>query len=114
MKRTLSIILLVIVSAMVSACGSSVKENTLQENLGNTCPDTGLVYRVSETEDLVEYICQNGNCFAFYGAEDWCVDDIVSVIMDDNGTPEVADDIILDCRYSGWFDGSVDDWVKVN
>lgn len=113
MKRTLSIILLVIVSAMVSACGSSVKENTVQEN-SNTYPDTGLVYEVNEKENTVSYICQNGNCFAFYGVEDWVVGDLVSVIMDDNGTPEVADDIILNCRYSGWFDGSVDDWVKVN
>lgn len=37
-------------------------------------------------------------------AEDYMVDDLVSTIMFDNGTPEVTDDIILSARYAGTFD----------
>lgn len=36
-------------------------------------------------------------------AEDYEVDDLVSLIMFDNGTPEVMDDIILSARYAGQF-----------
>lgn len=40
-------------------------------------------------------------CFQFYGIEDWQVGDVVSLIMSNNGTPEIYDDMILDCRYTG-------------
>lgn len=36
-------------------------------------------------------------------ADDYEVDDLVSLIMYDNGTPEVTDDIILSARYAGQF-----------
>ena len=37
----------------------------------------------------------------FYGAEDWMIDDIAAMIIDDCGTPEVAGDKIASVRYCG-------------
>ena len=36
-------------------------------------------------------------------AEDYDIDDIVSLIMFDNGTEDITDDIILSARYAGQF-----------
>lgn len=35
---------------------------------------------------------------------DWFIGDFVAVIMDDNGTPTVYDDSVLDARYVGYVD----------
>lgn len=35
---------------------------------------------------------------------DWFTGDFVAVIMDDNGTPTVYDDRVLDARYVGYLD----------
>ena len=35
---------------------------------------------------------------------DWFTGDFVAVIMDDNGTPTVYDDSVLDARYVGYVD----------
>lgn len=55
-----------------------------------------------ETDEvLVEDV--NGFLYAFYGCEDYAEGDIVSLIMDSNGTPEsVTDDRIIDAKYSGF------------
>lgn len=38
--------------------------------------------------------------------EDYYVGDYIAVIMDDNGTPNsIYDDIIIDMRYSGFYEG---------
>ncbi len=54
----------------------------------------------------------NGNEWSFEGIADWCVDDYATMIMCDNGTPEIYDDIICDVRYSGWLDGNFGDILE--
>lgn len=63
-------------------------------------PETAIVIDVNETEDCVIVECGNGNLFQFYGAEDFIEGDVCSMLMSDNGTANVADDIILDVKYS--------------
>ena len=41
-------------------------------------------------------------------AGDWMPGDLCACIMDDNGTPEIIDDMVIDANYSGiaeWFVG---------
>ena len=53
--------------------------------------------------DLV--ICSDGaeNLWAFWGAEDYETGDIVALIMDSRGTPDIHDDTIVAVRYAGRF-----------
>lgn len=66
----------------------------------NRYPETGVVVEICN--DVVTVETSTGNLFAFYGAEDWFVGDIVSMIMDSCGTQRVTDDIIIDAHYSAW------------
>lgn len=62
-------------------------------------PETGKV--VSISGDVVTVETCTGNLFEFYGAEDWMVNDCISLIMDGCGTAEVNDDVIITVKYSG-------------
>lgn len=65
-------------------------------------PTTMVVTEIDDTNDLVILEDFNGNEWSFYGAEDWQVDDIASVIMSTNGTADIYDDKIMIARYSGY------------
>lgn len=67
-------------------------------------PETMIVTEIDETQDLVTLECANGNQFQFYGVEDYFEGDLVSLIMYNNGTAEVYDDMILSARYAGTVD----------
>ncbi len=63
----------------------------MKENLGGLYTVTGRT--------------MTGNEFSFYSdSSDWMRRDIVSLILDNNGTPEVEDDQILGAKYSGYGD----------
>ena len=64
-------------------------------------PETAIVREIDPVEDTVLVEAGNGNLFVFKGTEDWEEDDICSMLMSDNGTANVDDDIILDVKYSG-------------
>lgn len=68
-------------------------------------PMTTVVTDVNYDTDEVTCTDFNGNKWAFTGCEDWLEGDICSMIMCDNGTETIYDDIIISERYDGWFDG---------
>ena len=62
-------------------------------------PTTMVIYCVDYRLDVV-YITDGYNNYYFVGVEDLFIGDTLSLIMNDNGTPTVKDDIIIDYRYS--------------
>lgn len=63
---------------------------------------TTVVEKVDRKKDIVTCMDFNGNLWEFYGTEDWQKDDIASLLMYDNGTPDIYDDIIVKSYYDGW------------
>lgn len=66
---------------------------------------TAIVVELEYESDTV--VCSDGaeNLWAFYGIEDWQINDFVSLLMDDNGTPEtIYDDAIIEATFAGTFD----------
>jgi hypothetical protein len=49
--------------------------------------------------DTVTVEDSNGNIWSFDGAEDWEVGDGCALIMHDNSTREIVDDVIISTRY---------------
>ena len=65
-------------------------------------PLCGKVVEVNEEEN---YFCVedfNGNIWEISDSEDWMVGDFCAMIMDNQGTPRIQDDIIKQCRYCGY------------
>lgn len=65
-------------------------------------PMTAKVISVDYAEDVVLVQDYNGFIFAFEGCEDWFEGDGASMVMDDNGTEDITDDVILMAHYCGW------------
>ena len=83
--------------------------------------DCGVILQaedIAETEDgnyQITITMQNGNMFSFISEDgDWMDGELVAVIFDDCGTPEVSDDIIIgQPHYSGWVsDAELANWIK--
>jgi hypothetical protein len=64
-------------------------------------PRSGVVTSIGRDEDVVEWTDGAGLVWSFNGCEDWMVGDGVSAIMNDMGTNEVYDDIIVSICYAG-------------
>ena len=93
-KRTIVIILLICFLIDVQRVSAAETKN------GSEYPSTMIVYCVDYRLDLV-YITDGYNNFYFEGVEDLFTGDTLSLIMNDNGTPEtVKDDVIVNYRYS--------------
>ena len=89
MKKEIITTLIILLLAFVA----TTKNTTLY-------PETGKVVDISENIVTVE--TATGNLFQFDGAEDWQVDDCVSMIMDGHGTENCVDDEIVKAEYSSW------------
>lgn len=50
-------------------------------------------------KDTVTVEDSNGNLWSFNGAEDWQVGDGCALIMHDNSTSEIVDDVIISAKY---------------
>lgn len=64
-------------------------------------PSIMIIVDIDKNAD--EVVCDDfvGNEWAFYGAEDYQIGDIISVIMDDNNSKTIYDDEIITTRYTG-------------
>lgn len=74
------------------------KENARPENHYAL---SGRVISLDRTNDTVYFIDGANNVWSFTGCEDWEPGDVVSCLMDNNGTPSIKDDIILKAQYGG-------------
>lgn len=52
------------------------------------------------TEDTVIFQDYSGECYEWYGIEDWYMHDFAVVCLDDNGTDFCEDDKIVSVRYT--------------
>ena len=51
----------------------------------------------------------NGDLWSFNGAEDWEINDSCALIMDDNNTKDISDDVIISTRYQGIMESKISD-----
>lgn len=63
---------------------------------------TTVVVSVDYTTDTVKTMDATGNIWEFTGVEDWTPDDVCSMVMYDNGTTDIHDDVIINAKYSSF------------
>ena len=57
------------------------------------------IVEIDRNADVVTCEDYNGNLWEFTGCEDWYVGDLCNLVMFDNNTAEIYDDIILRTIY---------------
>lgn len=60
------------------------------------------VVELDHENDLVILVDANGFEWTWEGIEDWQIGDCASLMMDNNGTAEIFDDVILSMSYNAW------------
>ena len=76
------------------------KNQDEQDINNNYYPMTTVVREIDIKNDVVTVENSNGHLFEFIGVEDWQVGDICSLMLDNNGTESIFDDIILKAIYN--------------
>lgn len=67
----------------------------------NIYPRTAVVTEINRVDDIVTVTDNVGYMWQFTEADDWEIGDIASMIMNDNGTDVITDDMIVSVRYNG-------------
>lgn len=99
---TLAILLILLgcvgcIAKMPKATDTEVRESSVY-------PKAMVVVAIDRETDIVTLSTCSGLLYEFYGVLDYDEGDIVALIMDDNGTENVTDDIIISNQYAGWSD----------
>ena len=68
-------------------------------NPDNLYAKTAIITEVNKDDDLVTVCDGVGYEWQFYGCEDWMVNDYCSMVMYDNNTALIFDDVIIDVKY---------------
>lgn len=68
---------------------------------GGMYPTTCIITDVNEVSDVVTMSTCEGFEYQFEGIEDYFEGDLVSCIMFNNFTPDIADDVIISQQYTG-------------
>ena len=88
-KLTAIALILILITVTVTACAEFY-------------PQTAKVISVDRATDTVKVQTYNDFIFTFEGCEDWMEGDTASLIMEDNGTELVYDDVIVMAHYTAW------------
>lgn len=102
-------VLLTAIVGTIGACADNMDNNesyTVETEtvVHSTYPLFTVVVNVDKEDDVVVVETHDGEMFEFDGVGEWEENNICSMIMDDNGTPnDVTDDIIIVTKYDGTF-----------
>lgn len=96
MKKRIIATLIIGAAALAGFAGCNKKSS-------DTYPWTGEVVDLNYAADRVTVKTGSGLTYDFAGCEDYACGDLVSLIMDDMGTPDtVLDDEVVEARYAGF------------
>ena len=68
-------------------------------NPDNLYAKTAIVTDLNKDDDVVTVTDSSGYMWEFSGCEDWMLNDYCSMVMYDNNTALIFDDIIIDVKY---------------
>ena len=96
----------IIVAALIVLMGIGASTPQATQPHETATIDTDRIYAVSTVvtaidEDVV-FTTFSGNDFAWSDIDDWEIGDIGALLMDNMGTANVEDDVILSATYCGY------------
>lgn len=92
-------VLCLFLALIVMVLGNVKADNISMENLYPLC---GVVIELDYQEDIFVVIDGAGMIWLFTECEDWQIGDLIAMIVFDNFTPYIQDDIVLNYRYCGY------------
>ena len=97
MKKVIAVALILVTLATIGC-------TTFKTTKENFYALSTVVVKVDRENDIVTFKDFNGNMWEIEGCEDWEVNDIGALLMNDKGTETIYDDEIVQAHYNGWVD----------
>lgn len=97
LTKTQTICLIISLAIVAAFTDLSLAKLYNANQISHLYPLTTTVTEIKNNTVTVED--SNGNLWSFDGAEDWEVGDGCALIMDDNSTSEIVDDVIISAKY---------------
>lgn len=92
-------IVMAVLVCLAVGSGFTVGKIAERKQVENMYPLSTIVTEINIKDDSITVEDSNGNLWDFYGVEDWQVGDGCSLLMDNNGTENIEDDIIISTQY---------------
>jgi len=96
LKRINTILVIVLVITILVTKNVGAETHNTIYNIGMR------ITQLNYVQNIVTCETSTGFVFEFYGCEDYHTDDIIICVMDNNGTRQIMDDLIIDTIYSGF------------
>lgn len=95
---------LITLTALATLAAESITTQAAPQDLNtkNIYPKTFIVYEIDREYDIIYLTDGNGFEWEYEGVEDWHAGDFAAATMNDNGTPKIKDDKILNLHFAGW------------
>lgn len=107
LTKTQTICLIISLAIVASTFDKSICQLYNAKQISHLYPLSTTVMQI--INDTVTVEDSNGNLWSFNGAEDWDINDSCALIMDDNSTKDIRDDIIISTRYQGRMESKISD-----
>ncbi len=91
-----------LIASILTAGMLTMAGGTTQTDAARIYPATGIVTAINEANDTFTITDSIGFTWEMEGVEDWAIGDACNLLMYNNGTPEIADDIIMQAVYFRW------------
>ena len=95
----------ILVGAIAAIMAMDICQNNMVYSLSTVVTDLDRERDIVTVEEL-----DGSNVWTFYGVEDWEINDICSLTMFNNNTPEIYDDIIIGTTYGGNLEMIMNEW----
>ena len=95
----------ILVGAVAAIMAMDICQNNMVYSLSTIVTDLDRERDIVTVEEL-----DGSNVWTFYGVEDWELNDICSLTMFNNNTPEIYDDIIIGTTYGGNLEMIMNEW----
>lgn len=99
LTKTQTICLIISLAIVASTFDKSICQLYNANQISHLYPLSTTVTQIEN--DTVTVEDTTGNLWSFNGAEDWEINDTCALIMDDNSTKDIHDDVIISTRYQG-------------
>ena len=102
MKKLIALTLALIALLTISTASATVFLPDVTLDYDRLYSHMAIITEISVEEDIVIMVDAAGMVWIMEGVEDYTVGDFVSMIMFDNYSASVKDDMIVEARYAGF------------
>lgn len=107
LTKTQTLFIIIALAIIATMADKSICQLYNANQISHLYPLSTTVTEINNNTVTVED--SNGNLWSFDGVEDWEVGDGCALIMHDNNTKDIYDDVIISTRYQGRMESKISD-----